>query len=120
MAKKIIIYCFISLLFAGLFYLLTSNLYLAIGIFAIYSMFFILYVVKKTKLYLLIIDNTKECVNFINNFIITISINNSVSTTFDSLSGGFSVELVEQINAINQLNETIILDRHYMWHLLNY
>jgi hypothetical protein len=71
---------------------------------------------KRNKKYVLIIHKTKECINFINNFVITISINNSLSSTFDSLSGSFSESLVEQINSINHLNDeekVMYLDNYF-------
>jgi hypothetical protein len=69
------------------------------------ALFFIVIYERKRKLYFIIINKTHECINFINNFIVTISINNSLITTFNSLSSGFSHSLIEQINSINHLND---------------
>lgn len=105
MLKKTMIYILISLLFGIIFFYLTEKLVFSILVFIIYSMFFFIIFDPKYKYYQLIIKKTTECINFINNFIITLSINNSITATFDSLQNSFSNELIEQINAIGQLND---------------
>jgi len=120
MVKRFLIYFFTSLLFGGLFFYLTNNIIMTIVIFAAYLLYFLVIFEKKFRFYSLIISKTKECISFINSFIITISINKSITTTFNSLSSSFSDSLVEQVNSINQLNDeekVMYLDNYFENHL---
>lgn len=105
MIKRIIIYLSISLVFGFLFYYLTANLIFSIAIAIIYLVFFSSFYEIKYRRYKIIIRKTRECIQFINNFIITLSVNNSINTTFQTLSSSFSNELIEQINSINHLSD---------------
>jgi len=120
MSKRLIVYLLISLLFGGVFYYLTNNLIFSVINLSFYLIYFFVIFEKKYRKYSIIIRKTTECINFINNFVITISINNSLTTTLNSLSSGFSDSLVEQINSINQLNDEekiIYLDNYFENHL---
>lgn len=110
MIKRYIAYFFISILFGLIFYFITNEIIFSVAIFLIYLIYFLFLMERQYKTYSLVIRKTKECINFINNFIISISINSSVSTTFDSLSGSFSNQLIEQINAITHLNDEEKID----------
>ena len=105
MIKRIAIYFIVSVVFGLIFYYLTNNLIFSLATLLIYLVFFMSYYEIKYRKYKITIRKTRECIQFINNFIITMSVNNSINTTFDSLSGSFSNELIEQINSINHLTD---------------
>lgn len=105
MIKRSAIYFAISIIFGLIFYYLTNNLIFSIAISLIYLVFFISYYEINYRKYKITIRKTRECIQFINNFIITMSVNNSINTTFDSMSSSFSNELIEQINSINHLTD---------------
>ncbi len=105
MIKRVVIYFLVSLIFGGIFYYLTNNLIFSIATLLIYLVFFMSYYEINYRRYKITIRKTRECIQFINNFIITMSVNNSINTTFDSLSSSFSNELIEQINSINHLTD---------------
>ena len=116
MIKRSIIYSVLSLIFGALFYYFSNNLIFSILVLLLYLAFFFLFYERKYRTYKLIINKTRECIAFINNFIITISINKSVNSTFDSLSNSFSDSLVEQINSINHLSDeekVMYLDNYF-------
>lgn len=46
---------------------------------------------------------THECVKFINNFIITLSINNSIQTTFDQVEESLKGELKDQVSSMTNM-----------------
>jgi len=120
MIKRIILYLFVSLLFGGIFYYLANNLIFSIVVLLIFIVYFLIIFERQYRKYTIIIRKTRECVNFINDFVITISINNSLTTTLNSLSGGFSDSLIEQINSINQLSDeekVFYLDNYFENHL---
>ena len=105
MIKRIAIYFIVSVVFGLIFYYLTNNPIFSLATLLIYLVFFMSYYEIKYRKYKITIRKTRECIQFINNFIITMSVNNSINTTFDSLSSSFSNELIEQINSINHLTD---------------
>ncbi len=115
MIKRIIVYTLLSFIFGLLFYFLTNKFLLSLLVFLIYCAFFFVFYEIKYRNYRVTIRKTRECIQFINNFIITLSVNNSIVTTFNVLSTSFSKELKEQVNSINHLNdeEKIIYLKNY-------
>lgn len=111
MIKRILIYLLISLSFGLLFFYMSQNLFFSIGILGIYLVYCIYFEYKFNK-YSKLKNRTKECINFINNFIITLSVNNSIEVSFNSLKEGFSKDLKDQIESINNLNNEEII--HYL------
>ncbi len=105
MIKRITIYFLLSIVMGGIYYYLTNNLIFSIATLLVYLIFFVAYYEITYRKYKIIIRKTRECIQFINNFIITMSVNNSINTTFDSMSSSFSNELIEQINSINHLTD---------------
>ncbi len=105
MIKRMTIYFILSCVFGLIFYYLTANLIFSVATSLIYLVFFMSYYEINYRKYKITIRKTRECIQFINNFIITMSVNNSINTTFDSMSSSFSNELIEQINSINHLTD---------------
>ena len=105
MTNVIIIYIIVSLLMGATNYLLTKNIILSLIVTLFFIFVFFFLVERKYKKYKLIKRKTKECINFINNFVITLSVNGSISTTLASISSGFSDELKDQISVITHLTD---------------
>lgn len=65
--------------------------------------FFFLLIERMYKKYSVLDIKTHECIKFINNFIITLSINNSLLTTFEQVEESLKGELKEQVKALSNL-----------------
>ncbi len=66
--------------------------------------FFFVLIEKEYQKYKKINRTTHECVNFINNFIISLSIHNTISATFEMIKESFSGELKKEVDSIEHLN----------------
>lgn len=93
MNKRIIIYLLASILLA-LLNLYTTKDFIFSGVLLIISIiFFFLLIEKEYVKYKRIDKTTHECIAFINQFIITLSINHSIQTTFESIKDSLKDEL---------------------------
>lgn len=102
-SKRILIYLSLDFALTALFIYTTRNYIYGIVLFLINLIFFLLLVEKEFKKFSLIDRKTHECISFINNFIITLSINNSITTTFESVRDSFKGELKQEIDSIDHL-----------------
>ena len=66
--------------------------------------FFFVLIEKEYQKYKKINRTTHECINFINNFIISLSIHNTISSTFEMIKESFSGELKKEVDSIEHLN----------------
>ena len=66
--------------------------------------FFFVLIEKEYQKYKKINRTTHECVNFINNFIISLSIHNTISATFEMIKESFSGDLKKEVDSIEHLN----------------
>lgn len=105
MSKRIIFYILFSLILGGIYYFVSYNLIFSIAVFLSFLVILVLYFERKYKTYLLISRKTNECISFINNFVITLSINNSITTTLENIQSSFSKELIEQLNVIAHISD---------------
>ncbi|MFA6755653.1 MAG: hypothetical protein WCR97_04015 [Bacilli bacterium] len=110
MFKRMIIYLFISLFMSFIYYFSSENILLSIVVLFLFLFYFIILFDKGLRNYLLVIKKTRECIGFINNFIINLSINKSITTTFNNLKSSFNGELIETINSVSHLGEEDIVN----------
>lgn len=102
--NRLLIYLGIILAITGLYFYTTRDLIFSIAILILSSLFFFLLFEKKYSTYLKREKKTKECIQFVNNFIITLSITNSVSSTYETLKESFNNDLKEIDQSISSLN----------------
>lgn len=79
-----IVYIFVSALISGICFLTTDNIFITVGVFAIYVLYFYIYLRKRFVKYFSLIGRAHSCYFFINSFIITMSVKESYSEAFDS------------------------------------
>ena len=75
MLKRFPIYLIICLIIGGMNFYITNNVYFSIGLFIIGILIFSLGIDKSINQFFIKEKKTKEAINFISNFIITLSIN---------------------------------------------
>lgn len=94
MNKHFFLFFIISLIIALISYLAMENIFISIGILAIYLLTSVLVLIPLIKNYQIKIKKFHECYHFINNFIISLSIKKSIpgalETTVASMPGEFT------------------------------
>ena len=104
MIKRLPIYLTIIAIACGLNYFSTKNLIFTSLIGLVGLIMFCLIVEPYMKKFELKQVRTKECVWFINNFLITLSINQSIRLTFETMQESFSKQLKQQVNLNKHLD----------------
>ena len=74
----------ISMIITLIAYLSSNNLFVALGILAVYILYYFVLARKKIKNYIESYTRVHTCYHFINSFIITLSIKDSLDDAFDS------------------------------------
>ena len=103
MSKRILLYFFILILTGGLYYFVTENLIFSIISVIIGAITLFLICERIINKFFIKDKKIQECTSFINNFIITLSINKSILTTYEVCKESFSKTLIEQDKLINNL-----------------
>lgn len=97
-------YVVFSVLFAVIFYYISANWIMALTIFALYLIFFFsVYQIKFTK-FKTRMKRSYECISFINNFVISLSVTNSVYSTYEKMKENVSSDLKLQMDSIEHLD----------------
>lgn len=84
MNQVVFIGIIISLIFGSASFIASNNFIVGIICFVLPLLYFLLFVRRKIALYQTKVNRFKECYHFINNYIVSLSIKNSVSSSFDS------------------------------------
>jgi len=108
--NKLFIFLFISLAVAVVAYLALENIFVSIGILALYLVTTILLLLPKFKKYDIVKNRYHECYHFINNFIITLSIKKSISGALETTVGSMNSEFVDMFNGLENMSENEKLD----------
>jgi len=111
---------FIPLICAGISYLASNDLYIAIGIFIVGFLYFVLLVPLLNKKPKEKINRFKECSNFINTFIISLNTNDSLISAFEYSTLKISESFKKEIESINHLpikEKLIYLERYFYFDL---
>ena len=95
----------ISLVFAGITYIATQNLFSMISIFLISIAFFVLIARRLINRNQQKIHRYHECFQFINNFIVALNVKGSLSAAISSAYETADVDTKEIIDSIQDLNE---------------
>ena len=106
MSKKyILLFLLISLIMGVLTYIVLDNLYIALGVFGFYAIFSLFLICPMFKKYDQQIKKYKECYQFENNFIIALSIKQSISQALESAVCSMPEEFVEQYNSLGNMSD---------------
>ncbi len=89
---RYVYYFILSLIFSLLYFYTTRHLILTIVLFLIFVLLFV-FVERKYLKYKVNCEKIKECSKFINNFVITLSINKSINTTYEQIKCSFNEDL---------------------------
>ena len=108
--NKLFIFLFISLAVAVVAYLALENIFVSIGILALYLVTTILLLLPKFKKYDIVKNRYHECYHFINNFIITLSIKKSISGALETTVGSMNSEFIDMFNGLENMSENEKLD----------
>lgn len=103
MLKRLPFYIILCGLIGLLNYFVTTNLLFSIVISLIGIVIFTFILDKMVATFLIRERKSKEAILFINNFIITLSINCSILSTFNTIEESFSPQLKNQIRLIDNL-----------------
>lgn len=95
----------VSLVFAGITFIATQNIFSAIDIFVIFTAFFVLIARRLINNSQQKIHRYHECYQFINSFIISLNVKGSLSAAMDSAYDTSDSGTKEIIDSIKELNE---------------
>lgn len=104
MKFNVLIYLIVGLISGALYYFMTFNMIYAASLGVV--SFILLYIFTNKSIIKFINKEQKarECSLFVNNFIITLSINKSVISSYDIVKESFSKNLKNQVQLISHLN----------------
>lgn len=108
MKKVDLIYIIGSLLIAFTGYLTTSIIYIAIGIFAIYILYYFALIRKRIKKYFKRIEVCHSCYHFVNSFIITMSVKESYEEAYQN---GLRLAPKSLLSETSEIENMTILER---------
>ena len=120
MKKAPFIYVIISLLFGTVGYLSSNNYIIGAIIFLLSIIYFFLFFMRRFSNYKLLTSRFKSCYQFINSFIISLSIKATIPGAFESTLLSVEDDLKEEIEGIAHLNDMEKLDylkKHYHFHI---
>lgn len=98
-----LIYVVISLILGSAYYFLTRNIWLAVALILAITCFLLFYFDSKRKKFYRVMNRTYEAINFINNFIISLSVSSSLNTALTNAKNSTSEVLQRQIDSIEHL-----------------
>lgn len=102
--SKYLIYSLFCLGFTGIFYLVTSDLILTLAVAVLYLLFFFGLYNYKSNDFSKKIERNYEAISFMNNFIISLSVTNSINATYEAMKENASETLKQQMSSIDHLN----------------
>ena len=114
--KKIdISWVVVSLMVTVTAYLATNNLYIPIGVFLVYLLYYFVFIRKRIKLFSFRVERIHAGYHFINSFIITLSVKDSLDEAYLNGIRMAPENLIEETNEIENMNtmEKIAFLRSY-------
>lgn len=120
MSKSIFIGIILSAIFAFICYFATENIIVSFALFALTLLYFVLVIQRRFKKYFKMITRFHNCYYFINNFIVSLSVKESISGAFASGSESLGQDFKEELEGIQDLTENekiIYLKRFFPFHL---
>ena len=103
MKNAFLIATIVSLIIAFLSYLTSNNYFIAAAIFLIYLIYYLVFARKMIKGYLEKNRRIHNCYQFINSFIITMSVKDSLEDSFVNATQGAEGDYLDTVNELSEL-----------------
>ena len=104
MNKSIIYFVVFSLLIGVVAFVASNNIFIAIGVFAVYLLYFILIINKKLKEYVLKCERIHHCYHFINSFLIALSVKDSLDESYISATSAANGEFKSILDELRDMD----------------
>ena len=108
--KHLFLFITISLVVAVISYIVLENIFVSLGILALYLLISVLILIPLLKKYDSTMLRYHECYHFENNFIISLSIKKSISGALETTVNSMPPEFVDQYNSLENMTDTQRLD----------
>ena len=105
MKKVSILYFIVPVIMGVLCYLSSNNIFVSLGVLAVSLMYFLVLFMNRFYKYRLNNDRFRSCYNFVNNFIITLSIKLTLSGALESVTSSMNDEFKEDYQGIEHLTD---------------
>lgn len=118
--NSILVGIIVSLVLTGISFITTQNIFLAIFIFLITNVFFVLIVNRKIKKNQLKIHRYHQCFHFINSFIISLNVKGSMSAAIQSgyeTTDEDTKALIDSIKELNEEEKIMYLSKYFKFDL---
>lgn len=118
--NSILVGIIVSLVLTGISFITTQNFFLAIFIFLISNVFFVLIVNRKIKKNQLKIHRYHQCFHFINSFIISLNVKGSMSAAIQSgyeTTDEDTKALIDSIKELNEEEKIMYLSKYFKFDL---
>ena len=118
--NSILVGIIVSLVLTGISFITTQNIFLAIFIFLISILFFVLIVNRKIKKNQLKIHRYHQCFHFINSFIISLNVKGSMSAAIQSgyeTTDEDTKALIDSIKELNEEEKIMYLSKYFKFDL---
>lgn len=120
MNKSILLGVILSLIFGCVCFISTENIYVTLVVFALTLLYFICVISPRFKKYKKMTNRFNYCNLFINNFIISLNIKNSIAGAFESVKNSMDDGFNEQLEDIKELKEEekiLYLRKYFGFHV---
>lgn len=97
-------------------YLTSNNLWIAIGVFVVYVLYYFIFARKKILVYLDEVERVHSCFHFINSFMVTLSTKDSLDDAFESGVRNPNKnlkELIEQMKDMSTIEKIKYLNKYF-------
>ena len=112
----------ISIILSAVTYFATSNIFVGAGVLIGCIAFYFIFIFKKLRGYTSNVTKLHECYLFINNFLISLSVKESLNAalqaTVNSVSDDFA-EFMSSIEEMNPQNKILYLKKYFPFHLFS-
>ena len=110
----------VSALIGFVSFFATSNVFIGGGVLIVGIMFYFLVAYKILQKYIIKMNRIHECYLFINNFLITLSIKESLNAALESTTNSISEEFCEYVLSVGDLNpqeKLLYLSKYFIFHI---
>lgn len=110
----------ISAILGFISFFASSNVFIGAGVLVASLLFFFLVAYKKIQNHIQNVSKIHECYLFINNFLITLSIKESLNASLEATANSISDEFKEYMVSISDLNpqeKLLYLEKYYPFHI---
>ena len=93
-----------SLLMGGISFIASNNIFLALIVGVIFLLYYFIFASRKLKVFFSKVYRIHHCYKFINSFIITMSVTNSINESYNNAIQGMEGELKDVLKELDALN----------------